>query len=144
MKRLLLALALLLLTGCAPFWSALTAASQGAQWLGSALDVAEGGADAYYARHPNQQAEQALGMAMRRARAAEAALNATLAAMASHQHGTAAGQRSEALKAYAAVRALLDAGGVLDARIPDGGSETTAPMPQPFTLPTAEELGRSL
>lgn len=148
MRRMLVVLLLFLapvcLTGCAPFWQALTVASQGARYLSSALDVAAGGADAWFARHPARESEQEVKAALLRARATQAALDAALAAAASAERGTAAEQRAAALLAYGELRNLLDALGILEGRAPAGGAETGAPMPHPVYLPTVEQLSRHL
>jgi hypothetical protein len=122
----------LLLTGCAGLLPALSA---GASWLGTVLDVAQGGAGAYFARHPNLETEQRVDAAELRARKALAALQAALAA------GETDGQvRAEALAAYEGLRVLLGEAGVLDARAPAGGAETEAPPPEPLLLPTVAEV----
>ena len=53
---LLLTLALVC-SGCAPLLSALQATSGASGWLSSLVDVAEGGSQAYFDRHPSQERE---------------------------------------------------------------------------------------
>lgn len=129
MKR---ALALLFLcAGC----QLLPALAAGASWLGSLVDVAEAGANAFDRRHPSVSRAEDIAKAVFVARKAIAALDAAIAA--GEDPSTA---RANALRAYAELRAILDATGVLDAIAPAGGAETEAAAPQPLELPTAEEV----
>lgn len=122
MRHLLLVLAL---SGCAGLLPAL---AQSAQYLGTVLDVASAGAAAYYARHPNQDAQDAVRAADLRVRQELAVYNAALAAGENPS-------KENLLAAYEELRALL-ADRVLSATPPDGGAETDAPEPQPFDMPT--------
>ena len=124
-------------TGCQSLLPVLAKMGQASQYLGSVINVAEDGARAYFARHPSQEREAAADRAIRRARLALAALDAALTASDPKQRAAA---RTEALKAYSALRALLDSFGVLTATPPLGGAETTAPKPEPFELPKAAEI----
>ena len=144
MRRLVLALTLLVLAGCPAFWSALPRVAQGAQVLGSLLDVAAAGSEAYYARHPSPAAQAEVDQALRLARTALAALDAGVLAADGADDEDLALRRSRALEAYEQLRLLLDGLGVLDARPPDGGAETSAPLPEPFELPPADEIERRM
>lgn len=132
-------IALLVLTGCASLLPALAKIAQGAQWLGTVIDVADSGANAYFARHPNAEREQRVDAAVRRARIALAALDASLAASKGDDNA-----RSEALKAYTELRSLLADLGVLSATPPDGGAETDAPEPEPLVLPEPNAIEAAL
>lgn len=136
----LLVLLALSLTGCASLLPALAKASQAAQYLGTVIDVADSGADAYFARHPNHEREHKVDAAVRDARKALAALDAVLATGEAASADDKARARVEAFKAYAALRDLLDSLGVLSATPPDGGAETDAPEPEPFELPEPGEV----
>lgn len=143
--RSILILAVLLLTaGCAALPQILAGVAQGSQYLGSLLDVAESGSDAYFARHPSLERESKVAQAIRRARLAQAALDASVAAAASADDGNMSKARSDALEAYKALRDLLDELGVTSATPPPGGAETEAPPPEPFELPPPDDVGRHL
>ncbi|MEE9395203.1 MAG: hypothetical protein V3W41_22150 [Planctomycetota bacterium] len=135
---------LLFLTGCPALLSALTAASQGAQWLSSAVDVASAGSDAYFARHPHPENEPAVDRAVRNARRSVAALNALLSAGDSAADQDVEQAKKDALAAYGELRELLSGLGVLSGVAPPGGAETSAPMPEPFTLPTRDDIADRL
>lgn len=125
--------------GAGAILSALGSAAQAGQVIGSLLDVAEDGADAYLARHPSQELQERVAGALRRARAAVADYDRVVATA----HSTArqiAAARDLALARYEELRAELEEAGVLDARAPDGGAETEAPEPVPLALPTREQL----
>lgn len=98
--------------------------------VASLIDVAESGADLYYARHPNAEADRVLSALLFEARQATAAYNA-------NPNPTT---KEAMLMAYERVRGFLDSAGVLDARAPDGGAESEAPKPEPFTLPSRESI----
>lgn len=144
MRRLLIALMMLLQFSCGAALQALQAASQGAQWLGTAIDVAEGGAERYFNRHPSLEREQDVRAAILRARLAKQALDGALAAADAADAGDVAAARTAALAAFSAMRQLLDEMGVLTATSPMGGSETDAPAPEPFELPTAKDIAARL
>ena len=137
MRRLLPLLLALALCGCPALWAALPRIAAGASMVGSLLDVAAAGADAYLARHPSQDTEQQVQAALRRAHAAVAALHAAALAATAANDGDLAKARTEALDAYGSLRALLDAAGILDATPPLGGAEGAAPLPEPVYLPDA-------
>jgi hypothetical protein len=145
MRRLLCLVAVAMsCSGCAAGLAALeaiSAASQGAQWLGSVLDVAEDGSAAYFARHPSLERQQAVGEALTAAKRALAAYDAAAAAVSEADRGNVGAARAAALKAYQELRALLDSMGILEGRAPEGGAETDAPMPGALELPTAAEMG---
>lgn len=131
----------LTLTGCSGALAALRGVSEGAQWVGTLVDVAESGSDAYFRRHPSLEREARVDAAVRRARASLAALERLLAlgdAAAREEDVTAA--RSEALAAYGELRSLLAELGVLTATPPAGGAETSAPEPEPLALPSAAQV----
>ena len=136
-----------LLGGCAPALAALQGlvrSTQGSQWLGSVLDVAETGAAAYFDRHPSIERQQDVAQAIRVARQAQEALDRVLAAVDAVESGDAEKARSEALTAYASLRALLAELGVLTATPPPGGAEGNAPSPVPLLLPTVAEVDARL
>lgn len=130
----------LTLTGCSGALAALRGVSEGAQWVGTLVDVAESGSDAYFRRHPSLEREARVDAAVRRARASLAALERLLALgdAAAREDVTAA--RSEALAAYGELRSLLAELGVLTATPPAGGAETSAPEPEPLALPSAAQV----
>lgn len=144
MRRLALLVVALALAGCPALWSALPRIAQGAQVLGSLLDVAAAGSEAYYARHPSQAAQAEVDQALRLAWTALAALDAGVLAADGADDEHLALRRSRALEAYEQLRLLLDGLGVLGARPPDGGSESDAPLPEPFELPPASEIERRM
>ena len=127
--------------GCAAL--PLARLAQGAQWIGAVLDVAQGGAGAYYARHPRLDDQARVDAAMLRARQALAALDAALAAGDAAATGDAAAARLAALAAYRELYALLAALGVLSGAA-DGGAESDAPLPAPLYLPPPAEVARSM
>lgn len=127
--------------GCAGLLAALAPIAQGAQALGSILDVAEAGSDAYLDRHPNREAELQVGAALRRSRLALAALNAAAAAAKSADDEDLGAARKNATEAYARLRELLYDLGIPQALPPLGGAESSdAPEPEPFVLPAAAEV----
>lgn len=136
--------AMLFLSGCAELVSAMATVSQGAQWISSALDVAESGSDAYFARHPHPEREPKIDDAMRHARQSVSALNAILSAGDSAAAKDVDKAKGAALEAYGELRGLLLELGVLEARPPEGGAETEAPIPKPFTLPTSDDIAARL
>lgn len=141
MRRILLCAVLVLgLGGCPGFLAALAHVTQGVQWLGAVLDAADAGQQAFFARHPNGESETLVRDLLRRAKLAEATLAGAAAAAKSAGDGDLETARTEALEAYAKLRAVLDELGVLDARSPPGGAETDAPKPEPVELPTADEV----
>jgi len=141
MRRLVVfAIMLSSLCGCAELLPFVSRVAQGAQWIGSLVDVAEAGSSAYFARHPQQTAERDVGAAVMRARSALAALNAATAAAKATDDGDVDAAKREAVAAYDALRTLLDDLGVLGAIPPDGGAETDAPDPRPVVLPTADAV----
>lgn len=140
MKWVLVIGALLFVGGCSSLPAALTAATQGAQWIGSLIDVAESGSQVYFARHPSMDAQGKVNVAVQRARTALAALDHALAAAEGAQNEDVGEARREALAAYQELRALLEDLGVLTAKPPAGGAETEAPLPEPVALPTVEEV----
>ena len=140
----MLVLLLGLLPGCAEALQALDMAARSASYLSSAISVADAGQEAYFARHPSLDNEPKVDKAIRDARMASAALDAALAAGDSFA-GDLAGTKKEALQTYKELRRLYVELGILEARAPDGGAESEgAPMPEPFPLPTAEDIGARL
>lgn len=125
-------------TGCTlrDVRTALSALSQGAQYLGSLIEVADAGSSAWLARHPSQETQHQIDAALRRARTRTAALDGAIARGASDEE--IATERAEALAAYAALRELLDATGVLSGRGAVGGAEAEAPEPGVVELPAVE------
>lgn len=123
--------------GCLPLAKVAAAAS----WLGSVLDAAEAASVVYHQRHPSMEREQAFAVALKRARLAVVAMKG--AALAGSESDAVAA-RKEVLEAYRALRELLAEGHVLDAAPAVGGSETSAPMPEPVALPTVDEVAAKL
>ncbi len=146
MRRFALVCALLLaMPGCGGAWPSIIAgAMQGAQWLTSIIDVAEGGSARFFARHPHRANKAEVDDAIHRARQAAAALNGALTAAEAVEAGDVDKAKGEALAAYAALVKLLDGLGVPQAKSPAGGAETDEPKPEPFTLPTPEQVGARL
>ena len=136
----ILLVGLLVLPGCAGVMRALQTAEQAAQWLGSVVDVAEAGSQAYFARHPNQQRQDDVAFAIDRTRKSLLALNAALATAEAVDDGDVQTARLAALEAYAALYDMLDNYGLRTARPPAGGAETDAPPPEPIDIPAPEHL----
>lgn len=124
---LLAALASTMASGCSGAMGAVVAAAKAASWLVQTIDAASDGASRYFARHPNEQREQEIADAVSRARSAAVAL----------ENGASAASRRDALAAYVHLRELLV--DIMAATPPDGGAETEAPKPVPFSLPTEDE-----
>ena len=139
MRALLLVLALSL-CGCPGFLSALGKVAQGAQYLGTVVDVAAAGADAYFARHPNREASDTVDEALYTARTSLQALDAILAMGDAATREDLATAKAGAMRAYIALRQLLDQLGVLTGTGPAGGAETDAPLPGPVDLPTGRAM----
>lgn len=136
-------------TGCTPqqLQTALTTlqkVTQGAQYLGTALDVAETGTRLYFDRHPNVESERKVRQRLHEARLAQQALDAALAAADGAASGDLQTARTEALRAYNAVRDLLMQLQIPQAVPPAGGSETDAPVPKPFELPDSAHMEAAL
>jgi hypothetical protein len=144
MKKLLALLGLLFLAGCnGAALGVLSKVAQGASYLGSLLDVAHGGSDAFFDRHPNPESEGRVARAELRARKALAALEGAVAAGEAADAGDRERARSEAVASYGELRGLLDELGVLAARSPQGGAETEAPKPEPLDLPLPDAVAGS-
>jgi len=129
------------LTGCGALGSAALAAldafataDQVATTVGHAIDVAEGGAATYFARHPSER-EHEVARAVQTARTALIAYDAVVAAKEGRKDAT-----DKLRAAYDALRDLLASYGITTATPPAGGAETEAPLPEPFELPTGEAL----
>jgi hypothetical protein len=134
--RVVLCLLLSLPYGCSAAGPILAAITQGAQWLGSALDVAEAGKDAFFARHPSMEKQSEVATALTRARQALAVLDGALAASEAGERQDVDAARREALAAYQELHVLLEALGVLEGVCRDcGGVEGNAPEPGPVPLP---------
>ena len=129
----------LMLSGCSGW---LPKVAQGAQWLGSVIEIADAGADAYFARHPNQDQEIEVDTAVRHAKQALAALDAAYATVDALDHEDVKTARTAAVKAYSELRDLLSGLGILSATPPMGGAETDAPDPKPMPMPAT--IGASL
>lgn len=141
----LLILLALATPGCAGLLPALMQAAQGAQFLGTVIDVASSGADAYFARHPSQESEARVEAAVRGARVALAALDAALAKSGAAKSPEAVTARRDALAAYSELRSTLDGLGILSATPPEGGAESeAAPKPEPFDIPTPDAVSATL
>lgn len=127
--------------GCSSFLPALAKAAQGAQWLGTVIDVAETGSQAYFSRHPSLENQTKTANALNRAKQALAAFDAALATGKAIEGKDLATARSEALKAYSELYALIRDLGIMSATPPAGGAETDAPKPEPFNVPKPAEVG---
>lgn len=141
MKRFALLVAVVIAcSGCPAVLSALAAASQVAQTVGSFVDVAESGSAAYFDRHPNLDAQRRVAAAVMAARRAIAAYDAAANAVSEADAGNLPAAKAAALEAYSELRATLDEIGVL-AGTAEGGAECAdCPDPGPLELPTAAEL----
>jgi hypothetical protein len=143
---------LMLLCGIAPFASGCTAAgwakalqvavelTQGSDYLGSVIDVAERKADRYFDRHPNLEREREVEQQFDMAREKLELLRKVIAVSDALEAGDVERARAAALDAYEALRQVLDSYGILDATPPAGGAETDAPKPQPFSMPTRADM----
>lgn len=141
MRRVVI-VAALLLPACAAFSDVagtLVQAAQAAQTLGTLLDTAEYGVDRYLARHPNESLAVEIDRVLRHARAALVTYDRLVATSGATLTQIDAA-RAAALDAYARLRDVLAAAGVLDAQAPMGGAESDAPAPSPFDLPTRDTL----
>lgn len=137
MRTLAIALALSCL-GCAGL--SLAQVARGAAWLGDVIGAAQAGADAYYRRHPNQESEHQLALALKRTRLAIAELSGAVAADDALAMAKA---RTEALRAYGEVVYLLAELGVLSGEA-IGGAETDAPAPGRLALPSVAQIAMAL
>lgn len=137
---------ILSLCACGGGWlQALQGVSTGAQWLGTVIDVASDGADAFSRRHPNQEREAKIAAAQRVARQALATLNAVVATGESASQRDVDAARDNAERAYTELYQLLRDTGALDGQCLDcGGAETDAPVPEPIPLPTPEQVAVAL
>lgn len=129
----------LLLSGC-QLLGPLAQFARGAAWVGDVIGAAEAGANVFFRRNPNEQAERELAIAIRRARLAVAALSGAVAA---GSEADAREARKEALAAYSDLVDQLEQIGVLRGQAV-GGAETDAPEPGSLTLPTADAVSRAL
>ncbi len=130
--------------GCAGLLPALAGLAQGASFLSGALDTAEAGQQAWFARNPSQDAQAEVAAALQRARDAAAALAAIASAAKAADAGDVTTAKAQAVQAYAALRQLLDELGVLSGAPAAGGAETTAPAPVPVDLPTVDAVAAKL
>ena len=142
MRRIALLVAVVIAcSGCPALLSALAGAAQVAQTVGSFVDVADDGAQAYFARHPNLDAQRRVDARLATARRALAAYNAAANAVSEAEAGNLPAAKAAALEAYSELRKTLDDIGVL-AGTAEGGAECgDCPDPGPLELPTADELG---
>jgi hypothetical protein len=127
-------------SGCAGALAALQAVTQGSQWLGSVLAVADDGQRRYFERHPSLENQNRVAEALTGAKQALAALDAAAASVSEAEAGNVGAARKAALKAYQELRTLLDELGILEGRAPEGGAETDSPLPGALELPTVAEL----
>lgn len=136
--RVLLCALLALPAGCSAAGPIMAAIGAASQWLGSALDVADAGQSAFFARHPSQERQGTVAEALTRTRQAVAVLDGALAAAEAGERQDIDAARREALAAYQELYALLEALGVLDGVCREcGGAESElAPVPGPVPLPT--------
>lgn len=129
------------LPGCAhagAIAGVLARVAQGAQAVSSFVDAAVAGKEAYFARHPNQDAEQQIDAAVKDVRLAIKVLNEV--ALAGQD---LAGPRHDVTAAYDRLVKVLYLFGVTDA-MPLGGAETDAPEPKPFTMPATAVVAAAL
>lgn len=116
----------------------------GATKAQDAITAGQAGAERYFARHPNGDAERTVAERAADAQALLDALRATAAGVKAGAEGDVEGARDRFLPAYRALREALDAAGVLSADAPLGGAEGDAPAPQPVALPTVDELAEAM
>lgn len=132
MKRAIVLVVLgLTLTGCGAVLSALAAAAPTVGLIATAIDVADEGAAAFFARHPSLEGQT---------RTREAVRAAKLALLAYQRAADSPDAKTAALVAYGALRELLQTWGVLDGKGPAGGADGAGPDVGPLDLPTVEEL----
>ena len=103
------------------------------------VDHADQGQDAYFARHPNLDAENRVRMSLLAARRALASYQAATRAVSAADGGDVSAAKAAAQEAYQELRALYAEIGIL-AGTAEGGVETEAPDPGPLVLPTVQEL----
>jgi hypothetical protein len=137
---ILMALSLLVLPAASCIQQALPRIAQGAQLLGSVVDVAEAGSKAYFAKHANMESQLKVEAKIRQLRQAIAALNTAQLLAKSATDGNLIEAKDYALELYKQLRALLVELGVLDAKPPMGGATGEGPDPEPFELPTVEQI----
>lgn len=92
---------------------------------------------AYFDRHPSMESEKDVKDALSETRAAVEKLNTAVEGEDEDQVSDA---RTAALGKYGDLRKILDERGILSGEPPAGGAETDAPSPQPFDMPTVEEV----
>lgn len=140
MRKLILLIACVWFMGCAALPGIIKAVSEGGHLLSSFVDVADTRQRAYFARHPSLERSQQADTAISQVRLAIAAFDYAAASAQAADDQDLTKSKAEALKAYGALRDLLDEMGVLTATAPDGGADGNAPAPEPFELPTADDL----
>lgn len=138
-KIIAMLVAVLLLSGCPALLSALAVVAQASQYVGSLVSVADAGQEAYFARHPNQEAQERVSKALRVAHQALAVLDGMTATATDASAKDLALAKRDVVAAYADLLVLLTELGVIDAKA-GGGAETTAPKPDPVLLPPADRV----
>lgn len=126
----------LVLPGCEALPGILSAASRGASVLAAAIDAGDSGQQVYFARHPSPERESTVLAIIHKARLAQVAYDAALAATKAADDGNLAEAKKKAIETYNAMYELLKEFGILDAKGPPGGAESEdAPIPEPFQIP---------
>ena len=136
-----LALATLALVLSCSALAGMAKVADGAAWLATVATTAGQHANAYFDRHPNQEAEQQVLEAVEAVQDAAAALEAVARAADAAADGDLAECQAQAMTAYRTLLSLYAKLGIPAATPPAGGAENAdAPMPEPFSLPTEDEV----
>lgn len=132
------------LTGCGAVLSALAAAAPAVGLIGSAIDAADDGAGAFFARHPSLEGKAEITAGVRTARLALLAYQRAAAAAESVDGGDMAAAKAHVLASWGALRELLGTWGVLEGVGPAGGADGAGEAVSPLDVPTEDELGALL
>ena len=136
-----LVLMLALLPGCAAAGPILRTIAEGANWFSTVVDAADTGASAYFARHPNEDAEVMLADILEDNQDASEALAIVAGVAEGVTEKDYEEARADAIAAYIRLMRFMVTKCILHACPPDGGAENTdAPMPVPLDLPTISEV----
>lgn len=141
MKRAIVLVCLALtLSGCGAVLSALASVAPAVGLIGSAIDAADEGADAFFARHPSLAGKAEIDRGVKDARLALLAYNRAAAAASSVDSGDMAAAKAHILATWSALRALLSSWGVLTGVGPAGGADGAGGPVQPLDVPTVAEI----
>jgi hypothetical protein len=141
LTSIVLAVVLLCAPGCASLWEGLSALSAGAQGVATVLRVIEQKSDAYFDRHPSQEAEREVRDAIADVWVALAARDALVATGRAIEDRDLAATKRAVLDAYGALHDILHRRGIPAAAPPDGGAEGSGPLPEPFEIPAVADVG---